>query len=619
MRATIPGLETGGARATRPRTKGRAATLLTLMGALTLILSACNIGLGGGTTTVSLAANQSFTWPYVDNNGVMGHNAVLDPAQIITYKDLALVSMVYTNLVTFSPNLGIQPDAATHWDVDPTATIYTFHLRSNMKFSDGTPITAADFAYSIDRALDPNLCSVGSANTYAPINACAQVGAAHLNYLIGWDKRLGGTIPSMIANGDNPQFGLNVIDPLTLKIRLTAPIRFFLQSLTYPTGDVVEKKLIQKYPGGSWVDHLDEAGASGPFKIKSYGAGKVMTLVPNPYWEQAFNKQLKLTEVVRPVYTTVGSEYDAYRAGANDYTDVSLADYPFARGQSDFHDVIALETDYFGLNFSRAPFDNLEVRQAFDLALNKQLLVDSIEKGGAVPTNHIVPEGMPGYFPGLTNPQQDGTQSLTGNLDAAQSLFSKAQSNCPAPGAYLPPKLDYCPYIFGNSPQEIDLYVPSDNETQVSIARTAASFWNQSLNVKVVVKVVTFDTLVGYLGQPSTTDPMQFWNIGWIADYPDPQDWLTIQFETGGPDNSSGMHDATFDKLVQAADVEGSAVKRMQLYNSAEQEAVNQASWIPYQQSKIAWRMRTYVRGFTYDGLGLMVDQNWANVYIAAH
>ncbi|HEX9038120.1 MAG TPA: peptide ABC transporter substrate-binding protein [Ktedonobacterales bacterium] len=616
MRATSSGLETRGARATQSRSQRRAATLLALFGAVTLILGACNIGGAPSTGDSPLAADQTFTWPYVDVNGTMGHYAVLDPAQIITYKDLSLVSMIYTNLVTFSPTLGIQADAATYWDVDSTGTIYTFHLRPNMKFSDGASITASDFAYSLDRSLDPNLCAVGSARTYAPLNECAQVGAAHLNFIIGWDGRLGGTRSTMISNGDNANYGLNVIDPLTLRIRLTHPVRFFLQSLTYPTGDVVEKSIINKYPGGSWVDHLDQGGASGPFQVKSYGAGKVMTLVPNSNWEQAFGKHIRLSQVVRPVYTTIETQYSAYRGGANDYTDVSLSDYPFARGQTDFHDIVALETDYFAFNFKLAPFDNLQVRQALDLALNKQLLVDSQEKGGAVPTNHIVPQGMPGYFPALTNPPLDGTQSLTGNSSAAQHLLSVAQSTCPAAGL---PGPDYCPYIFGSSPKEIDLYVPADQETQVSLAQTAAAYWNQALNLNIRVKPVPFDTLVGYLGQPAAADPMQMWLIGWIADYPDPQDWLTIQFETNGPDNSEGISERNLDKIMQAADIESDPVKRMQMYNQAEQIAVNEVAWLPFQQAKLAWRLRQYVRGFAYNGLGVMVDLSWPNVYIAAH
>ncbi len=630
MRATGSGFATCGAHATQSRKPSKVGLLIALMGALTLILSACNIGGGAAAGNISLASNQIFTWPYVDKSGIMGHNAVLDPAQITTYKDLSLVSMFYTNLVTFSPTLGIQPDAATSWDVSADGKTYTFHLRPNLKFSDGAPITAADFAYSLDRALDPNLCSVGSANTYAKVivdpttgaNLCAQMGAAHLNYILGANQRVGietPSIPTIISpNGDNSHYGLSVIDSQTLRIRLSSPIRFFLDSLTYPTGDVVERSLVEnhKYAGGLWVDHLDLAGCSGPFKIKSYGAGAVMTLVPNPYWEQAFHKTLKLTQVVRPVISTVQIEYTSYRAGQYDYADVSLNQYQFARGQIDFHDMIALETRYFGLNFQQPPFNNLQVRQAFDLALDKQYLVDNVENGGAVPTNHIVPQGMAGYYPGLLNPQADGTQSLTGNVEIAKVLLGKAQASCASADPTTHPE---CPYIFGSSPQAITLYVADDDQTNVSIANAAALIWNQALGLNVRVKTVTFDTLVGYLISSPATDPMPMWAIGWIADYPDPEDFLTLQFTPAGGFDSEGINDPKLNSLLNSADTEQDPVKRMQMYNQAEQMVVEEVAWIPYQQSKIAWRLRTYVHGFTYNGLGIMLDVDWPNVYIAAH
>jgi oligopeptide transport system substrate-binding protein len=617
MRATSPSLDVSGAHATQPQKSGRAATLLALLGALTLILSACNIGGGAAAGPDALAPDQTFTWPYVDASGIMGHNTVLDPALITTAKDYAMVTMIYTNLVTFSPNLGIAPDAATHWDVDSTGTIYTFHLRPNLKFSDGAPITANDFAYSIARALQPSvqptdpLCAQNSA-TYTPLGECSSVAGTHLGNILGTEN---GQRPPNISQGDNAKAGLNVIDQLTLRIRLTSAASYFLEALTYPTADVVEQSLIKKYSTGLWVDHLDTAGCSGPLMIKSYGSGKVMTLVPNPAWEAAFGKKLTLKQIVRPLVLTTQDEYNSYRAGQYDFTDVSLDQYQFARGQDDFHDVVALETDYFGLNFKLAPFDNKQVRQAFALALNKQFLVDGLEKGGAVPTNHVVPQGMPGYFPDLLNPALDGTQSLTGNSSAASTLLNKAQSNCSSDPTVSQP--DYCPYIFGSSPKEIDLYAPLDDATRIAIASTAAQMWNQSLNVNVKVKPVTFGALVENLN-PSA-NPMSIWEIGWIADYPDPQDWLSIQFRTGAFFNAGNMSDSAFDKLVDAADGEHNPAKRMQEYNQAEQIVINDVGWIPFQQAKAAWRVRPYVRGFTYNGMGMMVDLSWANVYIAAH
>lgn len=609
---------TRGPTQARRRSTGAARTLALLLGVLALPLAACNAGFGGQQTGAALAKDQTFTWPYVDAAGVFGHNEVLDPAEISALKDTGTINMLYTGLVTFSPTYQVQGDAARTWDIDSTGTIYTFHLRPDLAFSDGKPITAADFAYSMDRALDPNLCSVASAKTYNLNGLCYTAGVTYLSHILGAMDRYAGTNSTLIANGDDPRKGLNVLDAQTLRIRLDSPISFFLQALTYSTADVVEKSVVEdpKYAGGTWVDHLDQGGTSGPFKLQSYGNDTKMTFVPNPYWEKAFGQNLTLTQVIRPAIAKVDVEYSNYRAGAYDYTDVPPSQYSFARGQSDFHSVPALETDYFGLNTKIAPFDNKMLRLAFDLALNKQLLVDRVENGGAIPTNHIVPLGMPGFNVGLTNPQPDGTQSLTGNQPAALSLLNQVKSTCPAPGTFGAP--DYCAYITGPTPQVIDLYAPSDDSTRVQVATLAAQEWSSALSLNVKVVPVPFDTVVKNILTPAAQDPMSIWEIAWIADYPDPQDWLTLQFATGAPNNSEGYSNPALDAKLKAADVEQNVSKRMAMYNSAEQDVINEGLWIPYQQAKSYWRVRDFVHGFGFNPGGVMVDVNWPKVYIAA-
>src|SRR5262249_15240412 len=153
-----------------------------------------------------------------------------------------------------------------------------------------------------------------------------------------------------------------------------------------------------RYPNGEWVQHLDEGGTNGPWKIASYetAAGKPQSLVmePNPYWTRPGVKSLTLKKLSRPFYTE-DQEYADYRAGKLAFSDVPPASYFNARSQADFYEVASLATDYFGINLGLEPFtqsdpNSLLIRRALDLALNKQLLVDRVENGGALPSNHIV-------------------------------------------------------------------------------------------------------------------------------------------------------------------------------------------------------------------------------------
>ena len=140
--------------------------LILLAGMLPLLLAACGLQGNSGTP---LAADQTFIYPYTrGDSSTDGKDPVLDPAAIAYAADSTFTSMMYSGLVTYSPDLTVVGDAATTWDIDATGTIYTFHLRPNMHFSDGTPLTATDFAYSINRALDPHLCDKLDSATYGP-------------------------------------------------------------------------------------------------------------------------------------------------------------------------------------------------------------------------------------------------------------------------------------------------------------------------------------------------------------------------------------------------------------------------------------------------------------------
>jgi oligopeptide transport system substrate-binding protein len=360
--------------------------------------------------------------------------------------------------------------------------------------------------------------------------------------------------------------------------------------------------------------------------VKSYVKGKELDLVRNPYWERAWGKQLTLTQVNRPFVASEDTEYSDYHSsGDYDYTDVPAEDYTFAVGQSDFHQVPSLTTDYFGLNWHQPPFDNLQVRQAFDLALNKQLLVDRVFNGGAIPTNHIVPEGNPGYFPGLVGP--DKTQSVTGNQAIAVQDLKQAQATCPAIAdpSSLSPNLDYCPYIYtvaqkGQKLKPIELAAGTQSSaTQEEIATIASQTWSQvlGLNVSVNPPLSDLNALVQFLF--AGTNTAQIWQIGWLADYPDPEDWLSLQFYSNVPNNIQYVSNPQEDTLMNQADGNPNPTQRFSEYNLIEQFMVTNVAWIPYAQEKSSWRLRPWVQGFGLNEVLDMEDVDWPSVYILAH
>ena len=601
-----------------------------LIGLAALTLAACASDNGG---QAALAKNQVFVFPYTlggaaNIGGVANksHDATLDPAILSLAADSNTADMLYSGLVTYGSNLQVVPDAATSWEISPDGKTYTFHLRPNLRFSDGTPLTAADFAYSMDRSLDPTICAL-DAQTYGPApasaghaagtNTCTPIAAGYLNYILGAQGRIngsGGSDQSLVGHGK----GLDAFDQQTLIIRLSQPISYFLEALTYPTSFPVERSLIEKYPGGLWVDHLDEGGCSGPFQVKSYGGGQQLILIPNHYWEQAWNKQLTLTEVDRPLVTSQEQEYKDYHAGQYDYTEIPPAEYSTAVSQDGFNEIPSLAIEYFGMDVNKPPFDKVEIRQAFDLSLNKQLMVDRILAGGAYPTNHFVPRGMPGYDQGLLNPV-DKTDALTGDQTAAAKLIQQVQADCKTAGNTN----DWCPYVNsvnGAPLAEVDIRYRLASTTRQAFSNAAAQTWSQVLGLN--VQSTGFDGGSSTFYKNVRLDQFQVFAAGWIADYPDPQDWLSLQFSTpqiAAGNNLTGFSSQVLDKLMGQADINTNQTARMQQYNVIEQQLVDASPEIPYNQAKAYWLQRSWVHGFGLNSLQLMPDINWPGVYILDH
>ncbi len=566
-----------------------------LLALLAMLLTGCGTSSGSGNR---LDANQIFTWPLTNIQDF--NSLVLDPANVTDFYSATVVDAIYGGLVTTDHNLNVVPNMAT-WEVSPDGRTYTFHLKPDLHFSDGTPLTAQDFAYSIDRAMDPKICE--------PFNGPDCGGGPASSYLAnikGSGDRRSGAINTLIGTG------LQVPDAQTLVIKLDQPVAYFLEALTYPTSFPVEKKLVDKYGNdyakhNDWTTHLDEGGDSGPFILKSHDNTKLI-LTPNPYW---FGPKITLKEIVRPYVSNSADAYTGYRQGKYDYSDVPAQEYQAARDQEDFHEVGLLTTNYIGINQADDVMKDVELRQALALAINKQLIADRVLNGSVYPTNHIVPQGMPGFDPDLTAPGIN-SRTVTGDVETAQKLMKDFFARNPQYNNQLTLNLAY-------------------NSTDADTERTAQALkamWEtifQKPKITIEFTKLTFHDLVNaVIGNTvgNKDGALQMWLLGWIADYPDPQDWLSLQFDKTSPYNASNYQDGngySAWKLMGQADVEQDPTKRMSLYNQAEQQLVNNVTWIPYAQTKGIWRIRTYIQGFNPSALNLLSDLDWANVVVLAH
>ncbi|HEX4713550.1 MAG TPA: ABC transporter substrate-binding protein, partial [Ktedonobacteraceae bacterium] len=347
--------------------------LPTLLALVAMLVVACGGPSGPSKPTAAPAGQQNYRIALAPASDIK----TFDPGLATDLNSITAIDMVFTGLVQENDKLQVTPQMATY-SISPDNLTYTFHMKPNLKFSDGTPLTANDAAYSIDRALSK------------PISDQTGVSSTYLGLIKDSAARLAGTKTTLI--GDS----INVVDPTTLTITVDHPTGYFLQALTYPTAYVVEQSVITKW-GTKWGDHLSDnggQGGDGPFVVQSYNHATGITLVPNPSY---YGKAQTLKKVDLIFYKDAETAYKSFQSGQVDNVLVPAADAAAAQADvAEYKTAPELSTGYVAMNYLYKPFDNIDIRQAFDLAINKDQIAQNIEHGQVSPSCHIVPSGMPG-------------------------------------------------------------------------------------------------------------------------------------------------------------------------------------------------------------------------------
>lgn len=563
-------------------------TSMVFLGLLTVLLSGCIFGGGPAQKTLvkAPASKQVYTVPQV---GVT--QLTLDPAQVLPGDQASMnaVQLLYTGLVQFNDSLQIAPQLAQSWQVSPDGLRYTFTLRPNLKFNDGTPLTSTDVAYSINRALQP-----ATKSPVAPI---------YLDLIRDSDKLLGGYISTLI--GDS----LQTPDKSTIVIALKKPAPYFLAMLAYPCSFVVEKQLITTYQA-NFTNYLTQGGTTGPFKVSRYLPGQEIDFVPN---KEYYGPKPQLQKIAFPFFQQPDTAYHAYLAGQVDTTGVPVSQLAADKKRGDFHQTGQLWINYYTMNYLVKPFDNINIRRAFALAIDKTVVAGKAWNGTAIATNHIVPQGMPGYNPNLNGP--DGTQSLKGNAKEAQALLQQGLQQEGWSSVSQMPSIQLT-YASGQPAieQEVNLL---------------SQMWQKTLHVTVTANPVDYNTLLSQV-TTATGNPngLQFWELSWVAEYPDPQDWLTRQFDRGVPNNNMNYGqntstDAAQQQVVQQqlekADGTSDPTARLALYRQAEQQLVNDVAWLPVTQETTVFLRETAVIGVVDNAMGLTPPNDWSKIYIGEY
>src|SRR5579859_4506123 len=513
-----------------------------LLVSLLLLLAACGSPGSASTPTRNgtsrLAARQILTFPNVG----IPDSAALDPAVVTDPNTSLIVNMVYSGLVRFDINLNVIPDQAT-WEVSADNKVYTFHLKANIAFADGTPVTAQTYVYTLTRALLPEVQAANPSLFEGDI-----VGAS--NVIKGKTKTLA---------------GVKAINKQTLQITLTRPTPYFLQLLTTSIYFPVNKRIIDQYGQANWTNYAAGSGiGTGPFMIKEWDHSVKMVLVPNPYY---YGNKTKLTQVNMYFADDAGTAFTTYRAGKYDFDwNLTAQDQISAKSLPGFIRVPQLETDALFFNNAMPPFDNPVVRQAFAYATDKVTLAHSVFNDSVIPAPTIIPAGMPGY-----------SQNYSG--------IPYDQARAKALLLTIYPDVTTMPAITFSYPDS--LITPFE-------AGTLQQMWQNALNIPVTLHAVEQNAYSDEL----LKHQVQFGFTQWNADFPDPYDSLTLNLLSTAANNYGGWSNAMFDQTIMRADsTAGDA--RSALYEEAEQIAIQDVGWLPLDHQTLAAVIPSWVHGVT--------------------
>jgi len=491
----------------------------------------------------------------------------LDPPRITDSQGKFVASLLYSGLVKLDAELRVVPDAAT-WTVTEDGRQYTFRLRDGLRFSDGTPVTSDDVVFSLTRALDP-----ATGSTTAP---------SYLSNIVGADE--------LIAGKTKELAGVEAVDSQTVRITLKQPSAFFLSQLTCACGYIVSRKQVQANP--RWIE---KPAGTGPFLLREWMHERGMFLVPNPNYHGGL---LRITELHLPFFEDSETAFQAYRGDELDvmggqWSSLLAGQVLQVYGSPDLRTTPGLIVGYVGFNHTLKPFSDVRVRQAFARAIDKQVLVDKVLGKAARPTDRILPPGLPGSE--LT------IQGLTFNPEAARKLLADA--------GY--------PYGYGLGTLALAYEKGEDNERVVRFLQTQ---WRDNLGISITLQPLESGEFTKRLDATLTPDKgLQFYYSLWEARYPDPQNFLSQQLRSGASNNIGRFSDVEFDRLTDQADIiTGDYIKRMKLYNQAEQIAVTRVAWLPLFNPTINALMRPYVQGLVLTGRGIIVP-DWSAVRSRDH
>ncbi len=470
---------------------------------------------------------------------------VLDPAVAQDAGSATYIVEIFSGLVRLDKDLKVQPDVAESYDTSADGLTYTFHINKKATFQDGRPVSADDVKYSFERALSPDTGSVVAENFLGDIVGAKDVSRGRATTISG----------------------VKVVDDTTVAITTDSVKAYFPFKLTYPTAFLVDKRQIQSNPK-RWSQ---KPNGTGPYKLKEWKLGETLTL------ESYDNNVLGAPKLKTINYDLQGgSALVAYQDGDIDITGVGLDDLDRVQDPNDPLNKEYVQTprqsiDYIGFNTNSAPFDDPKVRQAFAMSVDRKKIAEVILKNAIPVANGILTPGVPGHT--------DDDKTYQFDPVAAKKLLSESK--------------------YGTNLPAITLAESGAGATVGPTEEAIVADWKKNLGVDVKIQQAESGTFF----QDIDNGRYQMFHLGWIMDYPDPEDILDILFYSKSKQNNTRYSNPAVDKMIEDARVEKDPEKRLALYHDIETAVVKDAAWMPMFFDTTHALVKPYVKNFVFPPL----------------
>ncbi|ATX95203.1 oligopeptide ABC transporter substrate-binding protein OppA [Citrobacter freundii] len=511
---------------------------------------------------VQLAEKQTL----VRNNGSEVQS--LDPHKIEGVPESNINRDLFEGLLISDVDGKPSPGVAEKWE-NKDFKVWTFHLRKDAKWSDGTPVTAQDFVYSWQRLANPN--------TASPYASYLQYG-----HIVNIDDIIAGKKPIT-------DLGVKALDDHTFEVTLSEPVPYFYKLLVHSSVSPVPRAAVEKF-GEKWTQPANIV-TNGAYKLKDWVVNERIVLERNTnYWDNA------KTVINQVTYLPISSEVtdvNRYRSGEIDMTYNNMPIELFQKLKKEIPNEVHVDpylcTYYYEINNQKAPFNDVRVRTALKLALDRDIIVNKVKNQGDLPAYSFTPPYTDGAK--LVEPEWFKWSQEKRNEEAKKLL---------AEAGYTAEK-----------PLTFDLlYNTSDLHKKLAIA--AASIWKKNLGANVKLENQEWKTFLDTRHQGN----YDVSRAGWCADYNEPTSFLNMVLSDSS-NNTVHYKSPAFDKLIADTLKVTDEAQRSELYSKAEQQLDKDSAIVPVYYYVNARLVKPWVGG--YSGKDPMDNIHVKDLYIIKH